>query len=155
MIAWGGEFLGRGRIRELVSLIDIPSTLLDIGGVAIPEHYRGRSLLPLVKGETTDWPEAVFAQISEVETGRCIRTRDYLYSVTAPDFCREEAASDIYVEDKFYVLADDPFQRHNLVTDPKWSGKRAELRETLYAFLDKAAEKRPIILPHDLEKKTK
>ena len=149
MIAWGGEFFGRGRIQELVSLIDIPSTLLDIGRVPIPEHYQGRSLLPLAKGEATDWPEAVFAQISEVETGRCIRTKEYLYSVTAPDFRRGDAASDIYVEDKFYVLADDPFQRRNLVADPKWAGKRAELRETLYAFLDKAGEKRPTILPHD------
>ena len=148
MIAWGGDFLGRGRVPEMVSLIDIPSTLLDIGGVPVPEQYQGRSLLPLVRGEAKDWPEAVFAQISEAETGRCVRTKDFLYSVTAPEFHYDEPASDVYVEDKFYVLADDPHERRNLVTDPKWSGKRAELREILFKFLEKAGEKRPAILPH-------
>ncbi len=148
MIAWGGEFFGRGKVQELVSLIDVPPTLLDIGGIAVPEHYQGHSLIPLAQGKAAGWPEAVFAQISEAETGRCIRTKEYCYSVTAPVFRYNEPASDVYVEDKFYVLADDPYERRNLVTDPKWTAKRAELKEILLAFIEKAGEKRPTILPH-------
>ncbi len=146
MIAWGGEFMGRGKVPELVSLIDIPKTLLDIGGVEIPEHFQGNSMLSLAKGEAKDWPEAVFAQISEAECGRCIRTKDFKYSVTDPENKHHAPSSDVYVEDKFYVLADDPHERRNLVSDPKWAETRAQLREMLLSYMEQAGEKRPTIL---------
>lgn len=149
MIAWGGDFLGRGRVRELVSLIDIPSTLLDIGGIEAPAQYQGRSLKKLATGEDRDWPEAVFAQISEAETGRCVRTKDYKYSVTAPVHDPSRGESDTYVEDKFYVLADDPNERRNLVADPKWADARAYMRNILFGYLEKAGEKKPVILPRE------
>lgn len=149
MIAWGGDFLGKGRVPEMVSLIDIPSTLLDIGGIPVPEQYQGGSLLKLANGQANDWPEAVFAQISEAETGRCIRTKDYKYSVKAPVHDPKRGESDIYIEDKFYVLKNDPHERRNLVSDPKWADTRAQLREILYSFLEKAGEKQPQILPKE------
>lgn len=145
LIAWGGEFLGRGRIPELVSLIDIPATLLDVGGIEIPPHYQGNSLLPLVRGEAKDWPKAIFAQISEAETGRCIRTKDFKYSVKAPVFHYDDAGSELYIEDKFYVLADDPHERCNLVRDPVWAAERARLREMLLQYMEQAGEAMPII----------
>lgn len=149
MIAWGGEFLGRGKVNELVSLIDIPRTLLDIGGIEAPQAYQGHSLVDLAKGEAKNWPEAVFAQISEAETGRCVRTKDYKYSVKAPVHDPKKADSDVYVEDKFYVLADDPHERRNLVGDAKWADTRAQMQKLLVSYLQKAGEKIPAILPKE------
>lgn len=146
MIAWGGDFIGKGRREEMVSLIDIPRTLLDIADIAVPETWQGNSLRQLVRGEKNDWPDAVFAQISEAETGRCIRTKDYKYSVKAPVHDRNKGESDIYAEDKFYVLEKDPFERNNLVGDPEWKDVRRELKEKLLRFMEQAGEKRPHII---------
>ena len=72
----GPGFKGGGRIAELVSLLDLPPTLLDAAGIPVPEGMQGKSLLPLVQKRTVSWPEEVFVQISESQVGRAVRTRD-------------------------------------------------------------------------------
>ena len=45
--------LARGMVSDaLVELVDVAPTLLDIAGLEPPEAMRGRSLLPLLRGET-------------------------------------------------------------------------------------------------------
>src|SRR5439155_3385418 len=95
----GPGFDGGGRLRELVSLVDLPPTLLDAAGLPVPEVMQGRSILPLTRGETEGWPEEVFVQISESQVGRAVRTHRWKYGVTAPDKNgSRDAASDRYVE---------------------------------------------------------
>ena len=147
MIAWGGPFAGGGNIQDLVSLIDIPPTLLDVAGLEIPGHYQGRSMASLARGEAQDWPDAVFAQISEAETGRTVRTKRYKYAVTAPDFHMEEPFSPVYVENKLYDLEKDPGERQNLIRDPALEDVRQEMRARLNAFMDRALEPPRTILP--------
>ena len=40
-------------------------------------------------------------------------------------------ASDVYYEEFFYVLKDDPFQQNNLAADSAWAETRAHLAELL------------------------
>ena len=88
-----------GQIQELVSLVDLPPTLLDAAGLAVPDEMQGRSVLPLLRGETADWPEEVFVQISEAQVGRAVRTQRWKYGVDAPNKGGgKDAGSDIYVE---------------------------------------------------------
>ncbi len=49
--AWGGS-----RVSELVGLTDLLPTLLELGSITLPALIRGRSLLPLIRGEAPDWP---------------------------------------------------------------------------------------------------
>lgn len=59
----------RGRtVTELVSSLDITSTLLDYAGVSQPREMEGRSLVPLVKGEAIPWREVLF--LENLYTGR-------------------------------------------------------------------------------------
>ena len=37
-----------GQIRQLVSIVDLPPTLLDAAGLSIPDVMQGRSILPLL-----------------------------------------------------------------------------------------------------------
>ena len=37
--------------------IDLAPTIVELAGVAVPETYQGRSLVPLMKGETPLWRE--------------------------------------------------------------------------------------------------
>lgn len=147
LIAWGGAFDGGGRMDEMVGLIDIPPTILDLAGIEIPAHYQGHSLLKLRKGETDDWPNSIFAQISESETARMIRTKKWCYCVCAPEFQYNEAFSDTYVEEKLYDLENDPNENINLVRDPAYESVRNELRMQLLAYMKKAQEPEAVILP--------
>jgi arylsulfatase A-like enzyme len=147
LLAWGGPFRGAGRTSELVSLIDVPPTILDIAGLEIPEHYRGHSLLQLARGDASDWPDAVYAQISEAENARTVRTKKWKYCVCAPVFDPKEAYPEQYVEEKLYDLDSDPFENTNLVSDPAYAEVRAQLRERLKAFMRHAHEPEAQIVP--------
>ncbi len=140
MIAWGGPFMHGGRVRDLVSLIDVPPTILDVAGQTIPDFYQGRSMVPLARGTAEDWPDMVYAQISEAETGRTVRTQRYKYAVTAPEFHMGDAFSAVYVENKLYDLEKDPGERVNLIRDPAYAGVRDDMRARLVACMKKAHE---------------
>ncbi|RTE04264.1 sulfatase-like hydrolase/transferase [Paenibacillus whitsoniae] len=112
----GPGFFGGRQVRELVSLIDLPPTLLDAAGLPVPAEMQGRSMLPLVRGTAEAWPEEAFAQISESEVGRVVRTKRWKYGITAPDRnAFTDASSDRYEESYLYDLLSDPYELRNLI----------------------------------------
>lgn len=151
LIACGPGFKGGQRVEEMVSLIDLPPTVLKAAGLNVPGYMRGRPLQPLAAGEAVpDWPEEVFLQISENHVGRAIRTNRWKYSVRAPDKNgKDDAGSDVYMEDFLYDLHSDPYERNNLVKDPGLKKVRTELAERLIARMQQAGEKPPQIVPAD------
>jgi arylsulfatase A-like enzyme len=140
----GPGFTGGGQIKELVSLVDLPPTLLDAAGLTVPEHFQGRSILPLVQGNATDWPEEVFIQISESQVGRAVRTQRWKYSVAASHKNGWEAPdSDHYQEEFLYDLQADPYELHNRIGLESHQEVAAVLRERLIRRLVAAGEKEP------------
>ena len=132
LVICGGGFTGGGRIKDLVSLIDLPATLLEIAGAEIPEHFMGKSLCDL-KGH-----ESVFMQISESQIGRAVRTDKWKYSVSAKN--ADRAFAEKYYEDCLYDLEADPYEKNNLVSDPKYKEEREALRKILLEYMQKAGE---------------
>jgi arylsulfatase A-like enzyme len=152
MVACGPGFSGGKVVDELVSLIDLPPTILDAAGAPVPGTMRGRPLRQLVDGAATDWPKEVFLQISESQVGRAVRTARWKYSVFAPDRRGwQDADSDVYVEEYLYDLEADPHERNNLVADPACEGVRAELRTALIRRMREAGESEPTIRPAPTE----
>jgi len=49
-------------VDELVSLIDIYPTLMDMAGLDHPDWLQGHSLMPLLKGEPSDRPDWVLSE---------------------------------------------------------------------------------------------
>jgi arylsulfatase A-like enzyme len=146
----GPGFDGGGRINELVSLIDIPPTLLDACGLPIPPEMQGRSFLPLVQKKPVDWPDEVFVQISEAEVGRAVRTRRWKYSVADPDrdsWGDEGDKSDRYVETYLYDLLSDPYELYNLIEYDSHAEVRSVMRDRLLRRMSKAGETLPQIEP--------
>jgi len=146
MIASGPGFSGGKVVNELVSLIDLPPTILNEGGIETPAYMRGRPLQELVKGETTDWPEEVFLQISESQVGRAIRTKKWKYSVRAPGKGGSDPNSDTYAEDFLYDLEADPHERNNLVQSKEHVAIRERLSEILKNRMVQAGEQEPMIV---------
>jgi len=145
LVVTGPGFRGGKAPDDLVSLVDLPPTIVSAGGVKPPEAMRGRALQGLLDGSAKDWPDDVFVQISESQTGRAVRTSRWKYSVRAPG--GSAASAESYNEDFLYDLEKDPHERNNLVRDPGLAGVRAELRERLKRRLRHAGESEPAILP--------
>jgi arylsulfatase A-like enzyme len=145
---WGPGFQGGGQVREMVSLVDLPPTLVDAAGVGGQEEMQGRSILPLLRGERQGWPGEVFLQISEAQVGRALRTRKWKYSVVAPGAdTRTDMGSDRYVEEFLYDLEADPYELTNLIGVESHQGVAARLRQTLIERMVHAGETAPTIEP--------
>ncbi|TVY08649.1 sulfatase-like hydrolase/transferase [Paenibacillus cremeus] len=143
----GPGFQEGRRIKELVSLIDLPPTLLDAAGIEVPVEMQGRSIVPLVSGDREHWPEEVFVQISESQVGRAIRTERYKYSVFAPDKNgNRDAGSDVYQEEFLYDLAADPYELHNLAGVESYREVADQLKVRLIARMTEAGEAAPVII---------
>ncbi len=148
MVAYGPGWDGGKVIKDLVSLIDLPPTLLAAGGIRPPAYMRGRPLQGLISGTAKDWPGEVFVQISESQVGRAVRTKKWKYSVRAPEkHGGTDAGSDIYVEDFLYDLESDPNENINLVSHPDYANVRHGLAKALKRRMVEAGEKEPEIKP--------
>jgi len=135
-------------VREMVSLVDLPPTLVDAAGVGGQDEMQGRSILPLLRGEREGWPEEAFIQISEAQVGRALRTQKWKYSVVAPGAdTREDMGSDRYVEEFLYDLEADPYELTNLIGVESHQGVAARLRQTLIERMVQAGESAPTIEP--------
>ena len=141
LIISGGAFKGGKREEKLVSLIDLPPTLLDLAGIEIPKTYMGKSLL---SGEERD---CVFMQISESQCGRAVRTKKYKYSVKSPEPGAYLPWSKLYFEDFLYDLEKDPLEKNNLVKAPEYKEVRRQMKELLIREMVNAGEAKPKIVP--------
>jgi len=117
--------------------------------------------MPLLDRETDGWSNEVYVQISEVGTGRALRTPEWTYAVMAPGSGRATAAaSDRYQEEYLYNLPADPHQLTNLAgrrdnpelvhgfgVPPQQAA--TELRERLLARMVEAGEPRAEIVERE------
>lgn len=147
LIVHGPGFEKGGVVEELVSLIDLPATMLDCAGIEVPKNYHGHSICQLLQGNKEDWQQEVFLQISESHIGRAIRTNRYKYSVMAKGDAWKEAGADIYYEAFLYDLQEDPHELCNLVKDERYVEVRKELAKRLVARMEQAGEEEVTILP--------
>ena len=103
-----------GRRAAPVGLIDLMPTLLDLAGLPVPDHCRGRSLVAAMRGEE-DVERAIL-----VETGweRALRTRDTKLLARGVGMSvgsrRNSDADGVTLE--FYDLAADRGEQRNLAT---------------------------------------
>lgn len=52
LVRWPGVTAPGGRVPALASVLDFPSTMLEIAGVPVPADMQGASLVPFLRGET-------------------------------------------------------------------------------------------------------
>jgi len=149
----GPGFVGGGQVQQLVSLVDLPPTLLDAAGIEVPEHMQGRSIVPLLRGETQGWPEEVFVQISEAQVGRAVRTKRWKYGVDAGGGSaagprpQDQSGAGTYVEEFLYDLQHDPYELRNLIGLESHRSVADAMAARLQRRMAEAGEKVPQIEP--------
>jgi len=140
MIFNGPGFTGGNKISQLVSLMDIPPTILMSGGITPPSYMHGLPLQAITQKNSKNWPETIYIQISESQCGRAIRTKKWKYSIKSPKGRKLKAFSKIYREDCLYDLETDPFELKNLVDDENYEEIRVKLREKILQKMQEAGE---------------
>lgn len=130
---WGKQFDGGGSFTEAVSLLDLPSTLLDAAELPIPSSMMGHSLLDLVHGESEEWPQESYIQFGDYgfPCGHAIRTSRWKYAVSTREPKTELLDFENYVESHLYDLDSDPYELQNLIESEDLRDVRKELRTRL------------------------
>ena len=149
----------------MVSLINLPATILQIAGVKVPKEMRYPPLQNALSNK--NWKDTVFYQISESFVGRGIRTPKWKYCVHAPHLqdeiggvghewslekyyemvSKSRKDSDSYVELALHDLENDPFEKRNLVNEPAYAEIRSEMAKKLIELMVEAREDPPKIYP--------
>lgn len=164
LVVHGGAFTGGARSDKMVSLINLPKTILEMAGVEAPACMHYPSLQNIMRAD--DLGDAVFFQISEAFVGRGVRTRKWKYAVHAPQaqdlgeidtqwslaafyemVGKAASGSDEYVELGLFDIENDPYEKHNLVSGPAYRELREKLAAMTSAFMVEAGEKSPQIHP--------
>jgi len=133
------------RQRALVSMIDIAPTLLDLAGRTAPENYPGKSILPLLGTEWKAIHEAVYGennfddyypmrnQTDDPENYQSVRSR-YVRTLGYKYIRYHENNP---VTEELYDMDRDPSETRNLIDDPAYRAKAAEMRTLLDRFEEK------------------
>jgi N-acetylglucosamine-6-sulfatase len=56
-------------VSNLVSTVDLSATFLDLAGISVPDHFDGRSLVPLLQGQQPAWRDAVLSESLDPNSG--------------------------------------------------------------------------------------
>lgn len=112
------------RSKAMVLNVDFAPTMLELAGVPAPKTMQGRSLVPLLKGESPkDWRTEFFyehhsvaARIPQSEGVRTERWKYLRWIAETP------------VKEELYDLQADPLEERSLLNDAKHAALLAEMR---------------------------
>ncbi len=141
LVFGGGGIKKTEANASLVSLIDLPPTILSLAGIYIPTSYSG-NVLPVTDNASPE-RDCVFIQISESQIGRAVRTSNWKYSARAIGSGWHKHSANFYFDDFLYDLKNDPCEKNNLVNDENYSKVIAQMRALLSREMVNAGEKRP------------
>ena len=148
----------------LVELIDFPATVYALTGIEPGYDHFGRSLLPLIAGETDSHRDAVFCEGGRRRGERqCMELEsrggpEFLYwprmrlqasegpEHTKAAMCRtsdHKYVRRLYEQDELYDLREDPKEMRNLVNDPAYGAVLDALRERMLQWYMETADAVP------------
>lgn len=125
-----------GTVRsEWASLLDVYPSILDAAGAEGSSGNPGQSLLPLLRDEPVAWRDSVvveFNGVNNLATSMLTLRKDHL-----------KYGWNCSSRDELYDLQKDPWETHNVISDPAYTEDRCRMRvllrdwmkETRYAGL--------------------
>ncbi|SDT13856.1 sulfatase-like hydrolase/transferase [Jiangella sp. DSM 45060] len=114
------------RRHEFCTLLDFTATMLDLAG-APAEHCRGRSLVPLARGEQMpDWRQEVLCEF---------HGHHFPYAQRMLRDDRHKLVVNPEGVDELYDLELDPHELRNVIDVPAYAGAARSMRRRLYAEL--------------------
>jgi choline-sulfatase len=130
LLSWPGHLPAGRCVREVVSLVDLVATFVDVAGAPRAAPLDGESLWRLARGEATDWKNEAFAEYLAHGVARpmaMLRRGRYKLNYSLDD------------PPELYDLATDPHEFQDLSADPAFREVREDLRARLLADWDPVA----------------
>jgi arylsulfatase A-like enzyme len=128
LIKWPGVIEAGSVNDDLVSNLDFGETFIDIAGAKIPEEMQGRSMLPILKGETpADWRKGHYYHYYEHPSEHNVMRH---YGITTDRYKLIHFYYDID-EWELYDLEKDPMEMKNVYNDPAYSDIQEDLHQQL------------------------
>nr|WP_319511116.1 sulfatase [uncultured Draconibacterium sp.] len=128
LISWPGTIKAGSVNNDLVSNLDFGETLIDIAGGEVPADMQGRSMLPILKGETPDdWRKAHYYHYYEHPSEHNVMRH---YGITTDKYKLIHFYYDM--DDwELYDLEKDPNEMVDVYGDPAYADVQAGLHKQL------------------------
>lgn len=128
LVKWPGKVTPGSVNTDLVSNIDFAETFLDIAQTPIPEDMQGKSLVPILEGNTPkDWRNAHYYHYYEHPSEHDVRRH---YGITTNRYKLIHFYYDLDVWE-LYDLDKDPQELHNVYGTPEYADIQAKLHDDL------------------------
>ena len=166
-----GGFAG-GRVCEaMVSQIDLFPTICELLHIRTPNWLQGHSIMPLIRGETEEINEQIFAEVTyhaAYEPQRAVRTHRWKYirrfgdrlTPVLPN-CDDSPSKDLWLRhgwrermvapEALYDLVFDPTEGHNQAADATLAATLEEMRGRLRGWMQETHDpllRGPVPAPH-------
>ncbi|MEM7785476.1 MAG: sulfatase [Planctomycetota bacterium] len=127
IVKWPGQTKPGSENRNLVQNLDYAETFLEMAGAKVPNDMQGRSLVPLLKGQTVaDWRSSIYYHYYEYPS---------VHMCPRHNGVRNERYKLIQIyefgEWEFYDLQTDPDEKNNLYHNPNYQDKIADMKAEL------------------------
>ncbi|UZD23219.1 sulfatase [Algoriphagus halophytocola] len=111
-------------VKDMVLNVDVPSTILDLAGLELPNSWHGKSLVPFIAGKNRHFDRDTVLiehiwEFDHIAPSEGVRTADWKYFRYVNDKRVEE----------LYHLKEDPKETHNLINNPEYQRTASVLRD--------------------------
>jgi arylsulfatase A-like enzyme len=114
--------------NEMVQNLDFAQTMLEAAGIKPPKDMQGESLIPLLKGDKSDWTrDAVYYHYYEYPSVHMVKRH---YGIVNKEFKLVHFYYDVD-QWELYVRLNDPNEMNNVYNDPAYSATVIKLKKEL------------------------
>jgi choline-sulfatase len=151
LVRWPEHIKARQSTKALVEFLDIAPTMLDFCGVAAPASMQGKSLAPLLRGETKQHRDHVVVEYAENEEAM-IRTERWKFIYCTGTRARQDG----YETGRplpgrtirLYDEENDPDEMTNLAGKPEHARRVADFTAQLAEHMNRTA-RQPELIPKE------
>ena len=176
VVRWPNQIKPKTQSDQLITLVDILPTLLEIAGGSAPSNIDGKSFLPILKGQENKIRDYVYGiatrqniQSCYVFPSRSVRNSRYKYvrNFNSMEVVEQNMSSNQAVNafikrgaqafpnvpfEELYDLEIDPFEHRNLVNNEEYSIIKNQLENQLFHWMKQQNDflinnKMPLIKP--------
>jgi arylsulfatase A-like enzyme len=131
LVRWPAKVPAGSVSGQITSVLDVAQTILDAAGIAAPDDMQGRSLLPILRGESPpDWRTSFYYQYYEYPQPHHVRPHYGLVTDRYKLVHFFHGGPDYW---ELYDREKDPQELRDFYNDPQYAGAIEALRGQLNA----------------------
>ncbi|MCA9176154.1 MAG: sulfatase [Planctomycetales bacterium] len=150
IVKWPGVTRPGAVNEDLVQNLDYAETFLDAAGAEIPQDMQGRSLKPILAGNTpADWRKSIYYHYHEYPSVHMVAKH---YGVRTQRYKLIRFYQ--FDEWEFYDLQSDPDELKNQYDNPEYAAEIAELKRELTRLREHYRDDTDVtVMPRDWQQK--